>query len=146
MELTTSRTIDAPIDRVWALQVDHEHWPAHLPNFKKVVRHGDAAFAVGSSASITQPGLGTVVWTVVQYDETDARRMYSWTGAARGTRYEGRHEVEALNDGRTALTLTVIADGGVTGALGWLMRPAMRKALEAEADAFVEWATSMAAT
>ena len=146
MELTTSRTIDAPVDRVWALQIDHEQWPHHLPNFPKVVRHAPGtAFGLGSSADVTQPALGTVTWTVEQFDDTPQRKSYSWSGASHGTRYIGRHEVAERTGGRAQLTLTIVAEGGIVKWMGPLVKGRMRKALEAEAVAFERWATSVPA-
>ena len=137
MELTVSRTIDAPLDRVWALQVDHEHWPQYLPNFSKVVRHQpDQPFGLGSSADITQPALGTVTWTVDEYQNTPQQKSYSWSATSRGTRYTGRHDVAEGIGGRAQLTLTIVAEGGVVRWVAPLVKGRMRKALEAEADAF----------
>ncbi|MFM2078543.1 MAG: hypothetical protein RJA49_2433, partial [Actinomycetota bacterium] len=115
MRLSITRTIDAPIDTVWAIQIDHEHWPNHLANFKKVVRH-DAGepFGPQSSAAITQPGLGTVDWRVVEYDDGPSRKSFAWTGSARGSTYVGRHGVEEAIGDRTVLTLTVEVSGGFT--------------------------------
>jgi len=145
MELSTSRTIDAPIDRVWALQTDPEHWPDHLPNFSKVVRHAPAApFGMGSSADVTQPGLGTVTWTVDRYEDAPDRKTFSWTGTSRGTRFVGRHEVAERIAGRTELTLTIIAEGGVVAWMAPLMKGRLRKSLEAEMAAFERWATAVA--
>jgi uncharacterized membrane protein len=144
MELSTIRTIDAPIDRVWALQIDHEHWPQHLPNFSKVVRHdAGAAFGLGSSAAITQPGLGTVTWTVDRYEDTPTCKTYSWSGSSRGTRYTGRHEVVERTGG-SQLTLTIVAQGGLARWMGPLVKGRMRTAIEAEARAFDRWATEVA--
>jgi uncharacterized membrane protein len=137
LELTTVRTIDAPIDQVWALQIDHEHWPEYLPNFSKVVpRQPGAPFGLGSSADITQPALGTVTWTVDQFEDAPERKCYSWSGSSRGTRYTGRHEVESRLGGRTQLTLTIIAEGGLAAWLAPLVKGRIRKGLEAEAAAF----------
>jgi uncharacterized membrane protein len=137
MELTAIRTIDAAIDQVWSLQIDHEHWPDYLPTFSKVVRRQpDAPFGLGSSADITQPGLGTVTWTVDHFEDTPERKCYSWSGTSRGTRYTGRHEVVSRIGGRTQLTLTIRADGGVAGWMAPLVKGRIRKSLEAEATAF----------
>jgi uncharacterized membrane protein len=146
MRLSVSRTIDAPIDTVWALQIDHEHWPAHLPNFKEVVRH-DAGrpFGPQSSAAITQPGLGTVVWTVTEYDDAPGRKAYAWSGRARGATYVGRHEVEAAVGDQSVLTLTIEVSGGLTPVMAPLMRRSMQKAVAAEMAAFAAWARSVAA-
>jgi len=146
MELSVSRTIEAPIDRVWAVQIDHEHWPEHLPNFSKVVRHQPSApFGVGSSADVTQPALGTVTWTVDRFEDAPERKCYSWSGSSRGTRYTGRHEVVSRIGGRTQLSLTIVAEGGVVRWLGPVMRRLMRSSLEAEMAAFERWATAVAA-
>lgn len=143
MHITTMRTIDAPIDRVWALQIDHEHWPEHLPNFSKVVRRSPGEpFGMGSSAEITQPALGTVVWTVDEFEDTATRRAYAWTGRAKGVTYTGRHQVEQLPDGRTRLTLGITATGGLMALLAPLARRTVQKSIEAEAVAFDEWARS----
>ena len=143
MQITTMRTIDAPIDRVWALQINHEHWPDHLPNFSKVTRRSPVEpFGMGASAEITQPALGTVVWTVVEFEDTPTRRAYAWTGRAKGVTYTGRHQVEQLPDGRTRLTLGITAEGGLVALLAPLARRAVQKSIDAEAVAFDEWARS----
>ncbi len=143
MELSTSRLIAAPIDRVWALQLDHERWPAHLPNFSAVTRHDDGRpFGLGSSADITQPALGTVTWTVDHLEVAPARRSFAWTGRARGVTYTGRHEVEERPGDRSLLTLTIVARGGLSSLLAPLVRRTVQRSIEAEAAAFEDWAVS----
>ncbi|MBI4934399.1 MAG: SRPBCC family protein [Actinobacteria bacterium] len=142
MELSVTHHIDAPIDRVWALQLDHEHWPDHLPNFSRVVRQApDEPFGVGSIASVTQPALGTVEWTVTAFEEAPERRSFSWVGASRGIRYAASHLVEARPDGGTQLTLGITATGTAITLLGWMLKGQMKKAVAAEAVAFEQWAT-----
>jgi hypothetical protein len=143
MELTATRTIDTSSERLWALQLDHAAWPGRLPNFSKVERSDHVApFGIGSSAVITQPGLGTVTWTVVEFDEQPHRRSFAWTGRARGTTYTARHLVESEPDGRTTqLTLGIVAEGGLPSLLAPLVRGRMQKAIDDEAAAFEKWAT-----
>lgn len=143
MLVTTTRVIDAPIDRVWALQLDHEGWPQHLPNFQKVVRHlPDRPFGLGSSADITQPALGTVRWTVDEFEATADRRSYAWTGRAKGVGYTGRHAVRQLADGRTELVLSIVMAGGLAKVIGPMVRGTIQKSIDAEAAAFAAWAAS----
>ena len=145
MEISTSRTIPAPIDLVWALQLDHEHWPEHLPNFSRVERRSPGEpFGIGSSALVTQPGLGTVEWTVDHFDVQPARRSFAWTGRAKGITYTGRHEVEERIGDRTQLTLTITMEGGLSKLLAPLARRAVQKSIDAEALAFEAWASSRA--
>jgi hypothetical protein len=141
MELSVTHTIAAPIDRVWALQLDHEHWSDHLPNFSKVVRHGpERPFGVGSVAALTQPALGTLDWTVTAFEESPARRTYSWARASRGISYVASHLVEERPDGGTQLTLGITATGAAITSLGWMLKGRMKKAIAAEAVAFEHWA------
>jgi uncharacterized membrane protein len=145
MILTTSRTIDAPIDVVWALQLDHEHWPQHLPNFTKVERRAPAEpFDIGSSAAVTQPALGTVEWTVTQFDVAPSRRSFAWSGRAKGITFVGGHEVEERIGDRTQLTLTIEMTGGLSALFAPLARRAVQKSIEAEAEAFDRWARAVA--
>ena len=140
MHLTTTRIIEAPIDRVWSLQLDHSAWSHHLPNFSAVRRLApDAPFAVGSAAEITQPALGTVTWTVSELVVEPHRRTFTWEGAAKGTRYAGSHLVESVG-ASTRLTLGIRADGPLMAMLGWLVKGRMQRAIDDETTAFERWA------
>jgi hypothetical protein len=143
VKLTTTRIIDAHIDTVWDVQLDHEHWPDHLSNFTKVARRtAGEHFGVGSSAEITQPGLGTVQWTVTEFEVQPARRSFAWTGRSKGITYTGGHEVEQVIGERTRLTLRISMHGGLSKLFAPLARRAVQKSIEAEAAAFEAWATS----
>lgn len=142
MDLTTTRIIDVPIDRLWSLQLAHEDWPAHLPNFSAVRRlQPDAPFGVGSAAEITQPALGTVTWTVTEFAVEDTHRRFTWEGSAKGARYAGSHRVEAAG-ASTRLTLGIRATGAFITLLGPLVKGRMQRAIDDEAAAFERWALS----
>ena len=142
MDLTTTRVIDVPIDRLWELQLAHESWPQHLPNFSAVRRlASDAPFGVGSAAEITQPALGTVTWTVTVYAVDPTRRTYTWEGSAKGARYAGSHLVEAVGES-TRLTLGIRATGALISLMGPLVKGRMQRAIDDEAAAFDRWALS----
>lgn|GEM_PF-3011168 len=142
MELTTTRVIDVPIDRLWSLQVAHEAWPTHLPNFSAVRRLAPTEpFTVGSSAEITQPALGTVVWTVTELSVEPTRRSYVWHGSAKGATYAGSHLVESVGES-TRLTLGIRAEGALIGLMGWLVKGRMQRAIDDEAAAFAAWAVA----
>ena len=142
MELTTTRIIDVPIDRLWSLQLAHEAWPQHLPNFSSVRRLAPGEpFAVGSAAEITQPALGTVRWTVTELTVEPSRRSYTWEGSAKGARYAGSHLVEAVG-GSTRLTLGIRAEGALIGLMGWMVKGRMQRAIDDEAAAFAAWASA----
>lgn len=141
MDLSVTRPIAAPIDRVWALQLDHIHWPERLPNFSKVAPHNPhTPFGLASVISITQPNLGTVAWTVCDYQETPTHRQYTWSGTANGVCYQASHEVDEQPGNCTQLTLKITATGWPITLFGWLLKAPMLKAITAEAAAFERWA------
>jgi hypothetical protein len=144
MEFSSVRTLAVPIERAWQLQLAHEEWAEHIPHFEAVRRvdGGAAEFGMGSKARITQRGLGTVEWTVVQFHGSGDDRSYSWTGSVRGMQFEGRHRVTAIDADHTTMTLGIAGSGLVLTLLGPLLRGTVRKALEAEADAFQRWAAT----
>lgn len=143
MEFSSVRTLDVPIERAWQLQLAHHEWAKRIPHFDKVQRVGDpgAAFGVGSKALITQSGLGTVEWTVVEFEGSGDDRHYAWTGKVRGMRFEGRHRVATVDADHSTMTLGVTGSGLLLTLLGPMIRGTMRKALDAEADAFQRWAS-----
>ena len=142
MDLTTTRIIDVPIDRLWSLQLAHESWPEHLPNFSAVRRlQPGAPFGVGSAAEITQPALGTVTWTVTEFAVDDTHRSFTWEGAAKGVRYAGSHRVEAIG-AASRLTLGIRAPGVLVTLMGPLVKGRMQRAIDDEAAAFERWALS----
>jgi len=145
MELTASRCVEAPADLLWQLQLAHAQWPAHVPNFKAVVPLAPTGFGVGSKVRITQPGLGTVEWTVDEFADAGPIRSFAWSGRAKGANYVGTHRVVAEVDGRSQLTLGLSATGGLVKVMGSALRGTMQKAIDAEADCFVRWAAEAVA-
>lgn len=145
MELSSVRTLDVPIERAWQLQLAHHQWAEHVPHFDRVQRvEGPVSeeFGIGSRALITQSGLGTVEWTVVHFDGTGDDRSYAWTGTVRGMRFEGRHRVTAIDADHSTMTLAIQGSGLVLRLLGPMLGGTMRRALDAEADAFQRWAAA----
>lgn len=140
MDITVTRAIDAPADRVWSLQIRHEEWPSHLPNFRRIERIDHGPFAVGSSARVTQPMLGTVVWTVDALDESPARRTFSWSGTSKGIRYVASHEVVPEGATRSTLTLRLRAEGRGLALFAPVARRVVSRTIAAEAEAFDRWA------
>ena len=135
MVLSTSVHLPVPVARAWELQLDHAHWSAHIPHFRVVEPRGP--FGLGAQVVITQDGLGAVEWTVIRLEGTS----FAWESRRPGLRMEGSHRVEPEGDG-ARLTLGLVMEGVVGAALGFLMRRSIEAAVQAEADAFLRWATA----
>ena len=140
MELTATRLVEAPADLLWQLQLAHVQWPGRIPNFHRVEAITSTPFGVGSKVRITQPGLGTVEWTVEEFADSGPIRSFAWSGRAKGATYTGTHRVVAEGDGRSRLTLGLVATGGLVKVMGPVLRGTMQKAIDGEADCFVRWA------
>ncbi len=60
--------IDAPSERVWAVLIDVERWPAWTASVKKLERIDDGRLALGSRARLWLKGaLGGSNWTVTSF-------------------------------------------------------------------------------
>lgn len=120
--------IDAPIDEVWRLTEDIESWPSFTPTITQVVRLDQGPLRPGSTARVTQPGLGSRVWTVTT---VRSPAEFAWQTTLAGTTMLGTHELVA--DGsrcRNRLTLTL--SGPTARLLAALTGKRLRAALSKE--------------
>lgn len=140
MRIEHTLLIEAPVETVWALTTDVEAWPASTPTITKVERLDDGPLAVGSRARIDQPGQPTRTWTV---RVLEAPHTFVWDTRALGMTMAGSHRLEE-EAGGCRNTLAVEVTGPLSGLLGRLLRPALRKAITQENEGFK--ATAEAAT
>ncbi len=142
MEITDTLTIDAPIERVWALTLDLAALPAVTPTVTAVERLDEGPVVVGSRARLRQPGLPPRVWTVEVAEEP---RRFAWATRLLGVRMVGVHELESLPDGRTQLTLRVLLEGRGAGLLHRLGGANIARSLATESAGFADAAVVPAA-
>jgi len=132
MNLTDTVRIDAPVDVVWQLTADIANWPAWTPTMTSVQRLDDGPLHVGSQARIKQPGQRPAAWTVTR---VDPGHEFSWQTGRFGLTMVATHRLAASGTGcRNTLELQVT--GPLAGLLGWLIRPAARRALRIENAGF----------
>ena len=91
--------IDAFAERVWEVLMAVEAYPEWTPSMTRVERVGGmvgADLAVGDRVRITQPRLGTMIWTV---SEVEPPRRFGWV-AVRGTvSFTGTHTITRSDSG-----------------------------------------------
>ena len=130
MEQSISVDIDAPIERVWEVLSDAEHWPEWTESVTWVRRLDDGPFRPGSRVKINQPRIPTVDWTVT---ELDPGRSFTWVSAGPGARTTARHRLEELPEGGTRAHLAVEMAGLVGALVGRLYAGLTRRYLGMEA-------------
>jgi len=134
--------IDAPVDVVWSVYSDVEHWPDWTASVTTVDLSPSGPLAVGSRATIKQPRLPKVEWTVTALD---AGREWVWENKAPGAVSVAAHSVRALDDGRTHVELWIDQRGVVGRAIGVLARRMTRRYLRMEAEGLKRRAESSGA-
>lgn len=138
MRIEHTLRIEAPVDVVWALTEDVEHWPDATPTMTSVERLDDGPLAVGSQARIKQPGQQARVWTVTRLDPG---RTFAWSTTALGARMEGSHHLS--DDGGACMNrLELELSGGTAGVVGRLLRGQLLKAITTENEGFKQAAES----
>lgn len=123
--------IDASPARVWTSLTDVEHWPQWTPSMTSVIRLGERPLGVGSQVRITQPKLGTLLWTVTELTEGQS---FVWQATRPGLRLVAGHYVAATGPDAANLTLTVQQRGLLGRALEPLTRKMAGRAVQLEAQ------------
>lgn len=135
MGITTSCTIDAPIQRVWDLTLDLEAIPSVTPTITAVDLLDDGPIRVGTRARLRQPGLPQRTWTVEEVEEPS---RFVWATTLLGVRMLAIHRMEAVDGDRCELTLEVRFEGRGASLLSTVGRRSIGAALATEAAGFAE--------
>jgi uncharacterized membrane protein len=141
MTWTDTARIDAPVELVWRLVTEVAGWPALTPTMTSVERLDDGPLRVGSRARIEQPRQRPAVWTVT---ELDPGRGFVWQTERRGLTMTATHRLVAEGTG-CRNTLDLRLTGALARPLGWLIGPAVRRALHTENAGFKAHAERLAA-
>ncbi len=75
MKTQAQVTIEAPVERVWAVFTDAQHWPSWTPSVTSVEPLDGPAIEVGHRFRIKQPRLPVLDWEVT---EVDAPHAWTW--------------------------------------------------------------------
>ena len=104
MHIEQSIDIDAPQQRVWDVLGDLEAWPQRLETVDVVELLTPAPMGEGSRVRLKQPKLPEGVWEVTVWD---APSYFEFRQQSGGVTNVAGHRVEALEEGRSRLTLTL---------------------------------------
>lgn len=104
MRFEQSIDIDASQQRVWDVLSDLEAWPQRIETVDVVELLTPTPVGEGSRVRLKQPGLPEGTWDVTVWD---APSYFEWRQKSGGVTNVAGHRVEALEEGRSHLTLTL---------------------------------------
>lgn len=104
MRFEQSIDIDARQQRVWDVLSDLEAWPQRIETVDVVELLTPAPVGEGSRVRLKQPKLPEGIWEVTVWD---APSYFEFRQQSGGVTNVAGHRVEALEEGRSRLTLTL---------------------------------------
>jgi uncharacterized membrane protein len=104
MRFEQSIDIDASQQRVWDVLSDLEAWPRRIETVDVVELLTPTPVGEGSRVRLKQPRLPEGTWEVTVWD---APSYFEWRQKSGGVTSVAGHRVEALEEGRSRLTLTL---------------------------------------
>ena len=104
MRFEQSIDIDARQQRVWDVLGDLEAWPQRIETVDVVELLTPAPVGEGSRVRLRQPKLPEGIWEVTVWDPPS---YFEFRQQSSGVTTVAGHRVEALEDGRSRLTLTL---------------------------------------
>jgi carbon monoxide dehydrogenase subunit G len=104
MRFEQSVDIDAPQQRVWDVLSDLEAWPQRIETVDAVELLTPPPVATGTRVGLKQPKLPDGTWEVTVWD---APSFFEFRQQSGGVTSVAGHRVEALEEGRSRLTLTL---------------------------------------
>ena len=131
MRFEKSIEIDAPQQRVWDVLSDLEAWPLHVETVDTVEFLTPAPITTGSRVRLKQPKLPEGNWDVTVWD---APSYFEWTQKTSGITSVAGHRVEALDEGRARLTLTLDMRGLLIPIMGLLYKDLTNRYINLEAE------------
>ena len=139
MRFEESIDIEAKPQRVWDVLSDLEAWPQRIETVDVVELVTTTPLAKGSQVRLKQPKLPEGTWDITVWD---APSYFEWRQKSGGMTTVAGHLVEALDEGRSRLTLTLDMRGplvpvvalfykGLTNRYMTLEAQGMKRAAEA---------------
>ncbi|MGZ8563192.1 MAG: SRPBCC family protein [Candidatus Limnocylindria bacterium] len=140
MHFEQSIDIDARQQRVWDVLSDLEAWPQRIETVDAVELLTPAPVGEGSRVRLRQPKLGEGTWDVTVWD---APSYFEFRQQSSGVTSVAGHRVEALEEGRSRLTLTLEMRGLLVPVFGRLFKGLTNRYMTVEAQSMKRAAESV---
>jgi carbon monoxide dehydrogenase subunit G len=131
MRFEQSTDVQATQQRVWDVLSDIEAWPQRIETVDEAELLTPAPVGEGSRVRLKQPKLGEGTWEVVAWD---APSYFEFRQQSGGITSVAGHRVEALDEGRSRLTLTLEMGGLLVPIFGRLFKGLTNRYMAAEAQ------------
>ena len=131
MHFEQSIDIDARQERVWDLLSDLEAWPQRIETVDVVELLTPAPVGEGSCVRLKQPKLPEGTWEVTVWD---APSYFEFRQKSGGVTNVAGHRVEALEEGRSRLTLTLDMRGLLVPVVALFYRGLTNRYMTVEAQ------------
>jgi uncharacterized membrane protein len=131
MRFEQSADIDAPQQRVWDVLSDLEAWPKRIETVDDVELLTPAPVATGTLVRLRQPKLPEGTWEVTVWEPPSFFEFRQQSG---GVTTVAGHRVEALEDGRSRLALTLEMKGLLVPVFGVFYKGLTNRYLTLEAQ------------
>jgi uncharacterized membrane protein len=131
MRFEQSIDIDAPPQRVWDVLTDLEAWPQRIETVDVVELLTPPPIGEGSRVRLKQPKLPEGTWDVTVWQ---APSFFEWRQQASGATSVAGHRIEALEGGRSRLSLTLEMQGLLIPIFGRLFRGLTNRYMTLEAE------------
>jgi uncharacterized membrane protein len=131
MRFEQSIEIDATPQRVWDVLTDLEAWPQRIETVDVVELLTPAPIGEGSRVRLKQPKLPEGIWDVTVWQ---APSFFEWRQQASGVTSVAGHRVEALEHGRSRLSLELEMNGLLIPIIGRLYRGLTNRYMTLEAE------------
>jgi len=131
MHFEHSIDVDSGQQRVWEVLTDLEAWPQRIETVDAVELLSPAPLGKGSRVRLRQPKLPEGIWEVTVWDPPSYFEFHQQSG---GVTNVAGHRVEALDDGRSRLTLTLNMQGLLVPVFGRIYKGLTNRYMTLEAE------------
>lgn len=125
-----TRSIHAPVDRVWQVMTEVDRWHEWTPSITRITRQEASPLGLGSRVVVKQPKLLPAPLTVTAFAPNQS---FTWEGKSPGLHTIAHHRVEATGDGCKA-TLVLEFHGLLSGLVARLAGDLVARYVRWEAE------------
>ena len=129
MQVVKKFSTTAPLDAIWKVLADVEHWPNWTPTVLEVKPLGNTELRVGAQHRVTQPKLRSAVYEV---SECTANKAFTWVQKPPGSTMIADHRLVPRN-GTTEVELSFASKGFLANLVSMIFSRLIREYVATEA-------------